>query len=127
MKQRTKLALTLLTGVLLGGGGIGALKAQTGKPPAYVVAEVEVSDRAGFQQYAGKVQPTLTPFHGKTIVSGKPDTKEGEAPKGIIAILAFDSLDDAEKWYASPAYKELIRERQKAARTRLFIVEGLPQ
>jgi hypothetical protein len=51
MKQTTKLALTLLTGFALGGGAIGALKAQGNKPPAYVIAEVEVTDPAGFQQY----------------------------------------------------------------------------
>jgi nicotinamidase-related amidase len=54
MKQTTKLALTLLTGFALGGGAIGELKAQGNKPPAYVVAEVEVTDPAGFRQYVAK-------------------------------------------------------------------------
>jgi hypothetical protein len=69
----------LLMGMLLGGCAISALKAQGAKPPAYVIAEVEISDQAGFQQYAAKVPPTLTPFHGKTIVRGKPDTKASAA------------------------------------------------
>ena len=54
MKYTTKLVLTLLTSFALGGGAIGALKAQGNKPPAYVIAEVEVTDPAGFQQYSGK-------------------------------------------------------------------------
>jgi hypothetical protein len=41
-----KLALTLLAGFALGAGAIGALKAQGNKPPAYVIAEVEVTDPA---------------------------------------------------------------------------------
>jgi uncharacterized protein (DUF1330 family) len=127
MQQGTKLALTLLTGFVLGGGAIGALKAQTNKPPAYVVAEVEVTDPAGFPQYAAKVPATLAPFHGRTLVRGKPDTKEGPPMNGNLVILAFDNLDDAEHWYSSPAYSELIPIRQRSAKTRLFIVEGLPQ
>jgi hypothetical protein len=96
MKQTTKLALTLLTGFALGGGAIGALEAQGNKPPAFSIAEVEVTDPAGFQEYAAKVPPTLTPYHGKVVVRGKPDTKEGAAPNGNVVVLAFDNLDDAE-------------------------------
>jgi uncharacterized protein (DUF1330 family) len=127
MRQRTKLALALLTGFVLGGGAIGALKAQTNKPPAYVVAEVEVTDPAEFQQYAAKVPATLAPYHGRTVVRGKPDTKEGPAMNGNLVVLAFDNLDDAEHWYSSPAYNQIIPMRQRSAKTRLFIVEGLPQ
>ena len=128
MKQTTKLALTLLTGFALGGGAIGALKAQGNKPPAYVIAEVEVTDPAGFQQYVAKLPPTLMPYHGKIVVRGTPDTKEGAAPNGIVGVLAFDNLEDAEGWYSSAAYREIIPLRQRSAKTRLlFVVEGLPQ
>src|ERR1700757_4621045 len=116
MRQTTKLALTLLTGFVLGGGAIGALKAQGNKPPAYVVAEVEVTDPAGFQLYAGKVPPTLAPYHGRTLVRGKPETREGAPLNGNLVVLAFDNLDDAEHWYSSPAYSELIPTRQRSAK-----------
>jgi uncharacterized protein (DUF1330 family) len=36
-------------------------------------------------------------------------------------------MTDAEKWYTEPPYHPLIAERQKAAKTRLYIVEGAPQ
>ena len=127
MRQMTKLALTLLTGFALGSGLIGGIKAQGNKPPAYVIAEVEVTDPAGFQAYVAKLPPTLTPYHGKTIIRGKADTKEGTAPNGSVVVLAFDNLDDAEHWYTSPAYSEIIPMRQRSATTRAYIVEGLPQ
>jgi len=47
--------------------------------------------------------------------------------QGNIVIIAFDSLADAEKWYNEPPYHPLIAERQKAADTRLCLVEGMPQ
>jgi uncharacterized protein (DUF1330 family) len=107
---------------------IGELKAQGNKPPAYVFAEVEVTDPAGFQQYVAKLAPTLTPYHGKIVVRGKPDTKEAAAPNGVVGVLAFDNLEDAEGWYSSAAYREIIQLRQHSAKTDLlFIVEGLPQ
>jgi len=127
MKQTAKLALTLLAGFALGAGAIGALKAQGNKPPAYVIAEVEVTDPAGFQQYVAKVPPTLTPYHGQTAARGKPDTKEGAPPNGSVVVLAFDNLANAEGWYGSAAYRELIPMRQRSSKTRLYIVEGLPQ
>jgi uncharacterized protein (DUF1330 family) len=42
-------------------------------------------------------------------------------------ITSFDSLPDAEKWYSTPPYKDLVAERQKSAKTRFYIVEGVPQ
>jgi len=127
MGQTVKLALTLLAGFVLGVGAIGALKAQGNKPPAYVIAEVEVTDPAGFQQYVAKVPPTLTPYYGQTVARGNPDTKEGAAPNGSVVVLAFDNLADAEGWYGSAAYRELIPMRQRSSKTRLYIVEGLLQ
>jgi len=127
MKQTAKLVLTLLAGFALGAGAIQALHAQGVKRPAYVIAEVEVTDALGFQAYAAKVPDTLKPYNARIVVRGKPESKEGAAPQGSIVMVAFDSLADAEKWYSTPPYSELIPERQKAATTRLYIVEGLPQ
>jgi uncharacterized protein (DUF1330 family) len=127
MKQTAKFVLTLLAGVALGAGAIGALQAQGVKKPAYVIADVAVTDPAGFQAYATKVPETLKPYNARIVVRGKPESKEGAAPQGNIVIVAFDSLADAEKWYSTPPYSELIPERQKAAKSQLYIVEGLPQ
>jgi hypothetical protein len=47
MKTRYVVALSLLTGVAIGGAAIQGLHAQA-KPPAYVVAEIAVSNQDGF-------------------------------------------------------------------------------
>jgi len=95
--------------------------------PGYVIVEVEVTDPAAMQEYGAKVGPTLAPYHAKLIVRGKASAKEGPIPVGNIVVLEFPSLADAEAWYNSAAYKELIPLRQRAANTRLFIVEGEPR
>ena len=56
-----------------------------------------------------------------------PEVKEGAAPQGVYVMLAFDSLADAEKWYSTSPYADLIPERQKSAKSNVFIIEGLPQ
>lgn len=127
MKQSAKVALAAVAGFALGAGAIQGLHAQVGKKPAYVIAEVEVTDPPAFQAYAAKVPDTLKPYNAHTIVRGKAEAKEGAPPQGNVVILAFDSLADAEKWYSTPPYQPLISEREKAAKSRVYIVEGLPQ
>src|SRR5271166_141379 len=127
MNQTFRIGIAVFVGVALGAAAVHGLRAQAEKKPAYAVAEVQVTDPAAFQAYAAKVPATLTPYHGRYIVRGKPEAKEGDAPKGTYVILAFDSMADAEKWYSTLPYKVLIPERQKAARSNVFIVEGLPQ
>ena len=58
------------------------LHAQAEKKPAYVIAEVQVTDPAAFQAYAAKGPATLTPYHGRYIVRGKPEAQEGDPPHG---------------------------------------------
>ena len=98
-----------------------------GKRPAYVIAEVEVTDPAVFQEYVAKAVPTLAAYNARMIVRGKPRAKEGTQPVGDIVVLEFDSLEDAERWYSTAPYSETIPLRQRSANTRLFIVEGEPR
>jgi uncharacterized protein (DUF1330 family) len=126
MKINHKLTLAVLTGVLLGFAGAEAIHAQQVKtPPAYIIAEVDVTDPAAFQKYADKVPETLAPFNGQYLVrGGKTQALEGEAPKRIV-VIAFASAEKARGWYDSPAYQAIKSIRQSAAKSRLFIVEGL--
>jgi uncharacterized protein (DUF1330 family) len=127
MKRGTKLAIGLAGTLAAGAGGIGALHAQATTKPAYIVADVDIFDQAGYQAYGAKVPPTLKAYNGRIIVRGKPSPKEGATPQGIIVMLEFDSLANAEKWWNSPEYSALIPERQKAAKAQIYIVEGLPR
>ena len=95
--------------------------------PGYVIVEVEVTDPAAFREYAAKVAPTLASYNAKLIVRGKAIAKEGAIPVGNIVVIEFPSLADAEGWYHSAAYAEIIPLRQRAANSRLFIVEGEPR
>jgi uncharacterized protein (DUF1330 family) len=128
MKQAVKLTLTLIAGFALGAGAIQGLHAQAQKKLAYLVAEVEVTDPPAYQAYAAKATETVKAAGGQFLVlRGKVDSKEGAPVQGVMVIAAFDSMADAEKWYSTPPYQPLIAEREKAAKTRLYFVEGVPQ
>ena len=96
------------------------------KRPAYLIAEVEVTDPAGFSEYVERAVPTLAPYNARLLVRGKAHAKEGTQPVGDIVVVAFESLEDAERWYSTSPYKDTIPLRQRSANTRLFLVEGEP-
>ncbi len=127
MKQSGKLTVALLAGFALGAGMIEAVHAQNEEKPAYVIAEVQITDQPAFQAYAAKAAPTIKAANGRLLVRGPGEGKEGAAPQGTIYVIAFDSKAAAEKWYNEPPYHPLVAEREKAAKSRVFLVEGLPQ
>ena len=56
MKSALKFTAAIACGLLVGGGGVQLLHAQS-KPPAYLVAEVAVKDKAGFEE--NFLKPTM--------------------------------------------------------------------
>ena len=127
MKTNRKLALAVLVGISIGVAGAEAIHAQQGKtPPGYVIAEVDVTDPTTMQKYGEKVPETLAPFnHHYLVRTSKIQTLEGEPPKGGIVLIDFDSAEKAREWYDSPAYAAIRPIRQSAAKSRIFIVEGV--
>jgi len=96
------------------------------KRPAYIIAEVEITDPAAFNDYVAKAVPTLGAYNARLVARSQARRKEGTAPVGEIVVVAFESLEDAERWYGSPSYGACIPLRQRSANTRLYIIEGEP-
>ena len=93
---------------------------------AYVIGDIEITDRAAFQEYRNRVGATVEQYGGKFVVrGGRVDRKEGDWQPRLVVMLEFPSLEDAERWYNSPEYKPLIAIRENAATTQLIIAEGV--
>lgn len=93
---------------------------------AYVVAEVDVTDPEAYRRYAALTSETVSRHGGRFIVrGGTTDPLEGEAPKRIV-VIEFASLDAARSWYRSADYTAARLIRERAAKSRLFLVEGTP-
>ena len=126
--MRGKLIIVLCAGATLVAAVTHTL-AQARKPaPAFYVAQHEVHDPATMGIYGDRVPATLAPFGGRFLArGGKVATLEGDPPTGRIVVIAFDSLEKAQAWYESAAYQEIKPVRLKAAKSRAFVVEGLPE
>jgi uncharacterized protein (DUF1330 family) len=126
MNTNHKLMLAVLVGAVIGAAGATVIHARQVKAlPAYVIAEVDVTDPATFQKYAEKTPATMAPFNGHYIIrGGKTLSIEGEPPKRFV-VIAFDSMERAKSWEDSPAYGAIKPIRHSSAKSRVFIAEGV--
>jgi uncharacterized protein (DUF1330 family) len=122
MKNRLALAVTLIVCALWGDGS----SAQTKAPAAYWVTEtLEVKDQAAFLNAIKAVPPIVKAHGGRYIVLGGKIAPGVGSPPARITIIAFDSLEQAEKWYNDPAAVAARTEAQKYATVRDYTVEGI--
>jgi uncharacterized protein (DUF1330 family) len=93
---------------------------------AYLIAEIDITDPAGYEEYRKQVPGVIAKYGGKYIVrGGKVESLEGGWSPKRLAMLEFPSIEQALKWYRSPEYAPLIKLRQKASRSKLTLVEGV--
>ena len=94
--------------------------------PAFLVVEVKINDPEGIKPYQLAVEETFAPFGGNRIVAGgRVDVLEGDAPKGVIVIVQFPSMEQAHAWHDSPEYKAIIGYRHAAAESRIYLIKGV--
>jgi uncharacterized protein (DUF1330 family) len=125
MNRYVGVMLALVAGVVIGAVASRSVGAQ--KPPmGYVIGEIfEVSNQQDYSSYGASLPATLAKYGGRFLVrGGKTQSLEGEPPKRIV-VIAFDTPDGAARWYASPEYSAIRPIRQRAAKARVFIVEGV--
>jgi uncharacterized protein (DUF1330 family) len=126
MKTHYSIALAMFAGVGLGAAAVQGLHAQ-GKPPVYSVAEIDIADQAAYSTYVPKAQAAIKAAGGKIIAAGGTITAvEGVPPKSRVVIQQWDSLEKFQAYRNSAAFKDILPMREKVAKFRTFIVEGVP-
>jgi uncharacterized protein (DUF1330 family) len=94
--------------------------------PAYLFANVEVTDPTGYEQYRQQVSATIEAFGGRYLVrGGATEVLEGDWMPNRMVILEFADMAQLEAWYQSPEYLPLIELRQRTAISTLVAVEGV--
>ena len=94
--------------------------------PAYIIADVTVTDPATMDEYRKQVPATVTKYGGRFLVrGGAHQTVEGEWKPTRLVILEFPTMDAARRWYDSEEYRGPKALRVKAGRTNLVMVEGV--
>jgi uncharacterized protein (DUF1330 family) len=93
---------------------------------AYVIAEVDVTDPAAYEDYRKQVPATIEQYGGKYLVrGGATETKEGGWTPARFVILEFPSMAQARRWYDSPEYAPALAIRKRASKSKLIFAEGL--
>lgn len=94
--------------------------------PAYLVADIEVTNADGYAEYRRTVGASIAAFGGRFLArGGKTQTLEGNwLPKRLV-IVEFPSMERLQAWYASPEYAPALALRQRASVSSLVMTEGV--
>ena len=93
--------------------------------PAYLIANIEVTDPALFDTYRAQVPAVIAQYGGKYAVrGGAVETVEGTSPFQRLVVLEFPSMAALKAFYHSPEYAKLIALRQRASTGDVILVEG---
>ena len=93
--------------------------------PAYIIAEVEVTNPAGYEAYRPLAGASVAQYGGKFVVrGGKAELIEGSKEPARIVVIEFADTAAAKRWYNSPEYQEALKIRLANSTGRGLLVEG---
>ena len=75
---------------------------------SYLIAHLNVRDREAFREYERGVMRTIKPFGGWVLAAGAGVALEGTAPPNHNVVIRFPTLADAQAWWQSGPYQEII-------------------
>lgn len=93
---------------------------------AYVlfVEDMFNPEAEGLRQYIQQAPAVLKRYGGRLIsAGGASQTLEGDWHPKLLAMLEFDSLEQAKRWYYSPEYSALIPLRRQATNSHVIVFE----
>lgn len=91
----------------------------------YLVAQINVRDREGYKQYLDGFDEVFREYKGIIIAADTaPQVLEGEWPYMRTVIIRFPDVDEAKRWYESPAYRRLADVRRAASDSNIVLVHG---
>lgn len=93
---------------------------------AYVIVEISVTDSTEYEEYKKLTPAAIATYGGKFIVrGGKAKSLEGDWQPERIVVLEFPSVERANEWWSSDEYSKPKAIRQRAAKTKMLVVEGV--
>ena len=129
MKSAFKITAAVACGLLIGGGGVQMLYAQS-KPPAFVVAEITVRDLEGYEMnFLKPAQKTIADHGGKYLAGGfnKTLSLAGAEPPNRVVLLQFANMDAVKAWRKEGEADLENDVGEKYAKFRVYAIEGIAQ
>jgi uncharacterized protein (DUF1330 family) len=96
--------------------------------PAYVIADVKVSDPEQYTQYMALSPGAIAAAGGRFVVrGGRHETLEGAWQPNRLVVIEFPSYDAAKAFYDSEKYREARDKRAGATEFfNMVVVDGVP-
>jgi uncharacterized protein (DUF1330 family) len=94
--------------------------------PAYVLAEIEVTNPEGYKAYTAMVPATIEQYGGRFLVrGGTAHVLEGDWPNRRRVLIEFPSVAAAQEWWDSTEYEKPKALRRANSDGRLLMLEGV--
>jgi uncharacterized protein (DUF1330 family) len=93
--------------------------------PAYILAEVNVTNPAGYEAYRPLAGASVAQYGGRFVVrGGKAELIEGTQEPARLVVIEFPDAAAAKRWYSSPEYQAALKIRLANSTGRVVLVEG---
>ncbi|HET9403067.1 MAG TPA: DUF1330 domain-containing protein [Burkholderiales bacterium] len=92
---------------------------------AYVIVDMTVTDPVKIEEYRKLAGATVAAMGGKFLArGGTTEVFDGDWKPQRIVVIEFPGLEQAKRWRHSSEYGKACEIRDRAARTRMIVVEG---
>jgi uncharacterized protein (DUF1330 family) len=93
---------------------------------AYVIANIEVTDPAGYEEYKKRAAATIASRGGRYLTrGGAAEVLEGDWVPNRVVIVEFPNMAQLKAWYDSAEYRALLQIRRRTSKSSLVAIEGL--
>jgi len=93
----------------------------------YLIANIDVTDPAKFEEYREKVVPLIEKFGGRYLVRGGDVRRlEGSLPLHRLVVLEFPTLEAAQRFYDSAEYQPILKLRLDSTRSDVCLRRAIP-
>jgi uncharacterized protein (DUF1330 family) len=94
---------------------------------AYVIANVDVQDQTRYDNYRRHVLPSVEAYGGRFLVRAGPfEVIEGDWMPKRLVILEFPDMATVKRWYDSPEYQTVVKDRWASTKSQVVFVDGMP-
>jgi uncharacterized protein (DUF1330 family) len=94
--------------------------------PAYVIVEISIDDPVAYEEYKKLTPAAIAAYGGRFVVrGGQTESLEGDWQPERIVVLEFPTVAIVKEWWASDQYTKAKEIRQRAATTKMLVVEGV--
>ena len=93
--------------------------------PAYVVADIHITDPVAFRAHVPVALATVARHGGRVVAGGnKLELLDGGPMPERLIIIEFPDIETARRWYRSDEYQAALKIRMSASHGRLLLIEG---